>query len=994
MNARKYIKLFFALFLVAAQVTVHAQSKVLGDYVISDPQTWSFMKYGGQTPDLYTGTVRAEIPIYTYKDRDFEIPLSLRYASNGFMPNVQANYVGLGWTLDVGGCITRKVNGIRDDEEVTTRYLDPSGKTCGHYIQGFYRYSSTNHNRTIPILDRDYSGLDVVGANVSSEYCFRVDGLYYETKPDIFSFSFLGYSGKYVIKEDGSVMVFDSNIPSGEITIDLTMLDLTQFKSSITIHLGNGYRYDFGGLIGRYDESIYDESISPVNEGQTYITKGDIWYLKRITAPNGRQVTFSYDINESSTITPRGGRTAFSAGWHDDSNSNSFYYNGYSEWNDYYLELKSHVAQLSRVEIDGVCAICFSYGSRPKEKAQKGSNAPFELQTPGCLTEIRVIDEHSSEASAVLDCSLGYIYGVGNPVMMLSSVTIRGLGTYRMNYYGESDSFPYQGCVKIDHWGYYNSNSGNTIGDLMPTVTTSGDYTEIIGSQNRNPDSNKAILGLLERLEYPTGGWTEYEYEPRVYEMRVFRGESTMGRPLLTACSEDFGGGLRIKSITDHSSPYESSKKEYSYGLGIMLSFPRYSHKVQVSTSMSDIYVNNISTTSNGLMMDDTYIEYGVVTERFSDSSYVVHKYRNYQDTPDCTDAYSESQVWKDYPVRPAPYVIPSALTAHNYFKEFASRNVLRGKPAVTEYYSPSGMLMKRELYNYADDDSRYVSYAGITAGGRYEGRYLLPYCDLTSVTTEIFSPDANVVSNTVSYSYNSLRQKKSESLTSSDGVTRRKNRFYVQDIYPGARTSAESAMVARKVTAFPIYESESVTDAAGTWLVSARHNVYTQSGNMFLLSTVGEGQVAGRQQYANTIPASIPYRTVASYGSFNSQGRPCSLTDSNGIQSLLLWGYGGLYPVALIANCTIQSFSSSGISLAADLGWSGLVGAQEPRVRSIPGASVTTWKYLPFVGVSEKIGPDGRKTTYDYDDYGRLVSVKDTDDEKVEEYHYNIITE
>ena len=42
------------------------------------PDAWSFMKYGGYTaPDLYTGTLHLSIPLYTYKDRDFEIPLSL-----------------------------------------------------------------------------------------------------------------------------------------------------------------------------------------------------------------------------------------------------------------------------------------------------------------------------------------------------------------------------------------------------------------------------------------------------------------------------------------------------------------------------------------------------------------------------------------------------------------------------------------------------------------------------------------------------------------------------------------------------------------------------------------------------------------------------------------------------------------------------------------------------------------------------------------------------
>ena len=60
------------------------------DLGITSPQAWSFMKYRGDTPDLYTGTMSVSIPIYTYQDQDFTLPISLNYASNGYIPNVQA----------------------------------------------------------------------------------------------------------------------------------------------------------------------------------------------------------------------------------------------------------------------------------------------------------------------------------------------------------------------------------------------------------------------------------------------------------------------------------------------------------------------------------------------------------------------------------------------------------------------------------------------------------------------------------------------------------------------------------------------------------------------------------------------------------------------------------------------------------------------------------------------------------------------------------------
>lgn len=58
------------------------------DYIPS-MQTWAFMRYGNTPVDYYTGTAQVNVPIYEYKDNDFDIPISAGYASNGFQPLTQ-----------------------------------------------------------------------------------------------------------------------------------------------------------------------------------------------------------------------------------------------------------------------------------------------------------------------------------------------------------------------------------------------------------------------------------------------------------------------------------------------------------------------------------------------------------------------------------------------------------------------------------------------------------------------------------------------------------------------------------------------------------------------------------------------------------------------------------------------------------------------------------------------------------------------------------------
>ena len=95
-------------------IAMHA---VLSDgyFKPQSPDVWSMIKYGNANIDYYTGTLGISIPIYTYKDNNFEIPISIDYASSGFQPGSPSGLVGQGWYLNFGGAITREVRGIPDD---------------------------------------------------------------------------------------------------------------------------------------------------------------------------------------------------------------------------------------------------------------------------------------------------------------------------------------------------------------------------------------------------------------------------------------------------------------------------------------------------------------------------------------------------------------------------------------------------------------------------------------------------------------------------------------------------------------------------------------------------------------------------------------------------------------------------------------------------------------------------------------------------------------
>lgn len=86
-----------------------------GQFAPQGPEAMGMIMYGENTPDFYHGTVSVSIPLYTWSDNLFTVPVSLNYSSSGLKPALACSPEGLGWTLVVGGVITREVKGIPDE---------------------------------------------------------------------------------------------------------------------------------------------------------------------------------------------------------------------------------------------------------------------------------------------------------------------------------------------------------------------------------------------------------------------------------------------------------------------------------------------------------------------------------------------------------------------------------------------------------------------------------------------------------------------------------------------------------------------------------------------------------------------------------------------------------------------------------------------------------------------------------------------------------------
>src|SRR5689334_17656652 len=63
----------------------------------------------------HTGGANASIPICQLKAGSYTFPVSINYSSNGYKPEEIPSRVGLGWSLNAGGSVSRIVRGKPDD---------------------------------------------------------------------------------------------------------------------------------------------------------------------------------------------------------------------------------------------------------------------------------------------------------------------------------------------------------------------------------------------------------------------------------------------------------------------------------------------------------------------------------------------------------------------------------------------------------------------------------------------------------------------------------------------------------------------------------------------------------------------------------------------------------------------------------------------------------------------------------------------------------------
>ena len=454
-----------SILICIASFMMHAQS------VLPSATAGAFGKYVDQPVSHFTGTSNVTIPVATVSDGPLSHKISLDYHTGGIRVADIPTEVGLGWNLTGGGMITRTIRGIPDDIN-----------NGGYWNNGDELNTGSTHVNQVANQNRD-------------------------GEPDLFTYSFGSYQGKFLFDKNHDIMM----LPKNDIKIQPYFSLYTDFKGFI-VTTPDGTKYYFGDTNQDWQNSWdVNEEFQEIEGDWSH----DIsWRLVRIESFDKKHfIDFDYRRNYYKYKV-----------WSDCS-IYSAYYNGSQNFigdcEIEELDVYMRASTLSKITTP-TTEVTFFYSTR-----QDLYDHPNFTDDPIRLNRIEV-DEGSYCYKMQLTQSYfqdGSSSDPGTKRLKLDQVRKQPCsGTpsdfnseqpWKFTYHGGS-FFPKYLSKRIDHWGYYNGASGNDNDDhLIPYSCYSN---QCYGQAFRGTVESQMLKGSLQTVTYPTKGKLTFSYEANTYK--------------------------------------------------------------------------------------------------------------------------------------------------------------------------------------------------------------------------------------------------------------------------------------------------------------------------------------------------------------------------------------------------------------------------------------------------------------------------------------------
>ena len=506
-----FLGLLLATLAIASLVT-NAQGPQLTTVVPPTPNAAAFQKYGDIPVSAYTGIPDISIPLYTVKFRDITIPVSLSYHASGIKVAEEASQVGLGWVLNAGGNISRNIVGYDDFDGST--YFNNVSNNIMDFSDGQIPASSNSTGCVLAMINRS-------NPNSPTQYNYDVTSYMsavpaFDFEPDQYYYSFQGHSGKFILKRNKQAVIQNQ---------EKMQLTPASDGSSWHVQTADGFAYDFMQY-----EYYHDNEFTTGGTAANHISA---WYLTTITSPTGNTVTFTYTTNSNFVqnvgsysetrddwdYTPTvPGAPATNTGWQKGFNPGKQYTNlvlsaiNFTNGKVVFNYSTGRIDLAGDLKLDSVSV--YEKDGVTLDKTVAMTYAYFDGEVdPSFNNTGTVTDVQSKRLKLTQVTEKGYLNGqfIQNP-------------PYSFTYNDNSSTLPAKTSFARDHWGYYNGLTGQAT--LIPAPIPLNATNAVLAAlgmpgTQRDPNPLWAQAFMLTQINYPSGGYTHFDYESNDYDEKL-----------------------------------------------------------------------------------------------------------------------------------------------------------------------------------------------------------------------------------------------------------------------------------------------------------------------------------------------------------------------------------------------------------------------------------------------------------------------------------------
>lgn len=456
------------------------------------PNVASLNKFIDVPVSHYTGIPKINVPIYTIDLPQMQLPISLNYHAGGLRVEEHSSWVGAGWSLSAGGNVSRTVRGLPDEADVA-------------FKRGWFTSEASGlfNSSGLILMDSIFScyapNYSENGATWSGAAAIRADTLakgWIDSEPDVYHYSLPSGGGKFIFTRNRSLYKLDNDnfsitqhpFQSGTLPNYPSEADY-----SWKIVGPDGVQYTFEKTEKTNVSSDCGGADSPYDGPNGLDYYQSAWLLTKMSI-NGDSIVFeyesdnlSYDQRLSSTQNfkvPGGGGGSAPTGSHCYNNTLVTSY------------------RLSKITASNGITVDF---------IEQETGTRSDLSGSKRLTRINI--KKGSQYIRGFEIDTDSYFATDNKLKLSAITPIDENGNteagYSFDYYDES-IVPDADSRGQDYWGFFNGSSST--GSLIPEYKDDKFHFNENGV-NRNPSLTHTRAGTLQKIIYPTGGYTEFEYE-------------------------------------------------------------------------------------------------------------------------------------------------------------------------------------------------------------------------------------------------------------------------------------------------------------------------------------------------------------------------------------------------------------------------------------------------------------------------------------------------